>query len=178
MTMRKMTLNIGCGERVYSGYPHPFYRCTNYDFRPLPCVDIVGDVRHLPFRDGYFDYILASDIIEHFPIAETTSVMREWLRVLKKEGIIEFRLPNLLAICEDYVKRHQENRSDMQGGVPIAHYFSWLLYGGQDYVGNFHYVGFDRRFFEFICKDVGLEEQSWKKEGYNMVVKMKKVRDV
>jgi len=173
--MSKLTLNVGCGERVFDAYPHPFYKCINYDFRKLPCVDVVGDVRELPYPNECFDYILASDIIEHFPIAETSSVLGEWLRVLKTDSIIEFRLPNLLAICEDYVKRHQENRNDMDGGVPIAHYFSWLLYGGQEYIGNFHYVGFDRRLFKFVCESMGLQEESWQKDGYNMVVKMKKV---
>jgi hypothetical protein len=48
------------------------------------------------------------------------------------------------------------------------------LYGGQDYKGNFHYVGFDRRFFRYVCEGVGLKEVDWKKDGYNMVVKMKK----
>jgi len=172
--MNKITLNIGCGGRVYDGYPHPFYKCINYDLRPLPVVNIVGDVRELPFKNEYFDYILASDIIEHFPIAHTEEVLSEWLRVLKPQCLIEFRLPNLLAICEDYVKRHQENRSDTYDDVPIAHYFSWLLYGGQDYVGNFHYVGFDRRFFKHMCAKVNLIEHSWQKDGYNMIVKMRK----
>ena len=170
----KLTLNVGSGDRTFKFYPHRAYKCINLDERNLKGkTDVVSDVRKIPFPDNHFDYILASDIIEHFPIAETQDILKEWMRVLKPAGIIEFRLPNLEAIVEDYLGRRTETRKDMKG-VPIAHYFSWLLYGGQDYPGNFHYVGFDRRLFKYVCAQVGLKEVSWQREGYNMVVKMEK----
>jgi predicted SAM-dependent methyltransferase len=168
--MDKLTLNVGCGMRTFREYPKG-HKCINYDKRPLSNVDRTGDVRELPWQDNFFDYILASDIIEHFPIKETEDVLREWLRVLKPAGVIEFRLPNLEAICKDYVKRIGENRGT---GEPMAHYFSWLLYGGQDYPGNFHYVGFDRRLFKYMCEKVGMVEISWKAEGYNMITKYRR----
>ena len=168
--MDKLTLNVGCGERTFKEYP-PKHKCINFDERALPTVDKVGDVRALPFDDESFDYILASDIIEHFPIAETPSVLAEWRRVLKVGGIIELRLPNLHAITKDYLKRCGENRST---GEPMAHYFSWLLYGGQDYPGNFHYVGFDRRLLKYTCEKAGFVEIDWKKEGYNMIAKFRR----
>jgi predicted SAM-dependent methyltransferase len=168
----KLTLNVGCGERVYGFYPRE-YKCINYDERKIPgMVNVVGDATKLSFPDNCFDYILASDIIEHFPIAKTQEVLQEWVRVLKVGGTIEFRLPNIEHICSDYLKRKGEDR---QNGAPISQYFSWLLYGGQDYPGNFHYVGFDRRSIVYECKKVGLEEINWIKEGYNMVVKFRRV---
>jgi predicted SAM-dependent methyltransferase len=168
----KLTLNVGSGDRIYTFYPHRGYRCINLDFRALKGkTTIAADVRKLPFTDQTFDYILASDIIEHFPISETQDVLKEWIRVLKPGCIIEFRLPNMEAIVEDYVKRKNEKRKD---GSPIAGYFSWLLFGGQDYPGNFHYVGFDRKSFKYECTRSGLNEVHWSREGYNMVVKMEK----
>ena len=154
------TLNVGCGNRVFKEYPKGNY-CINLDIRSLPGVGIVADVRTLPFDNSTFDYILASDIIEHFPVSETVYVLKEWTRVLKLGGLIEFRLPNLKTICEDYVKKKE------------APYFSWLLYGGQDYPGNFHYVCFDRNWFNTTCSDVFLEELSYKEESYNMVMVFK-----
>ncbi|RLI62938.1 MAG: hypothetical protein DRO67_06580, partial [Candidatus Asgardarchaeum californiense] len=100
----KLTLNVGCGERVYMFYPHRGYKCINVDERDLASVDEVMDVRKLNFPDNYFDYILASDIIEHFPISETSKILEEWARVLKTNGIIEFRMPNLKVICSNYVQ--------------------------------------------------------------------------
>jgi hypothetical protein len=51
---------------------------------------------------------------------------------------------------------------------------SWLLYGGQEYEGNFHYVGFDRQFFKNTCAKVGLMEITYNEDGFNMIVRMRK----
>ena len=172
----KLTLNLGCGDRTYDTYPSPGYKCINYDDRAnLKRVDEIGDVKDLSrFPNEHFDYILASDIIEHFPIAETNRILTEWKRVLIVGGVIEFRLPNIEAIVEDYLRRKNENRKDTPG-VPICHYFSWLINGGQDYPGNFHHASYDRRLFKYVCEKNGLQEINWKKDGYNMVTKYRKV---
>jgi len=172
----KLCLNVGCGDRTYDFYPAEEYKCINFDARPdLKRVDEVGDVKDLSrFEDNTFDYILASDIIEHFKISEVNQILTEWRRVLKTGCVIEFRLPNFEAIVSDYLKRKDEDRKDMPG-VPICHYFSWLIGGGQDYDLNIHYTSYDRRFFKYVCKQNGFEEVDWKKDGYNMIVKMKKI---
>ena len=68
----KHTLNLGCGGRTYEEYPSG-YKCVNFDAREdLEGVDVVGDVGDLSaFENQTFNYILASDIIEHFPITKT-----------------------------------------------------------------------------------------------------------
>ncbi len=160
-----LTLNVGSGERTYKEYPTG-YKCINYDARDIPGhTDIVGDVKDLSnFEDSKFDYILASDIIEHFPISETSTILREWARVLKSEGVIEFRLPDLSAICKAYV----QNKHD-------AKLTSWLLYGGQDYPGNFHYVCFDRQFLNSIIIPLGFKEIEYNNAGNNFEIKFRKV---
>ena len=159
----KLTLNVGCGNRTFDEYPVG-YKCINYDERSgLSKVDVVGDVRKLDFPDNYFENILASDIIEHFKISETVSILKEWKRVLKVGGIIEFRMPNLRAICKKYID-----------GVHDAKMASWLLYGGQDYSGNFHYVGFDKASFGAECKAAGLVITSYSEVGFNMIVKCRR----
>ena len=160
----KKTLNIGAGGRTYKTYPSTNYQCINIDARELPNIDRVCDVEALPFENEEFDYILASDIIEHFPVSKTQTILKEWSRVLKKEGVLEFRLPNLSAICKQYFD-----------GGKNARNISWLLYGGQDYSGNFHYVGFDRVFFMEEYTKVGLTEVSYSEEGFNMIVKVRKI---
>lgn len=163
----KKTLNVGAGGRTYKTYPTNNFECVNFDERSLPNIDVVGDVTDLNmFEDEEFDYILASDIIEHFPVAKTKDVLREWIRVLRKGGMIEFRLPNLAAICKQYFD-----------GGRNAKNVSWLLYGGQDYPGNFHYVGFDRAFFKSICTEVDLEELTYQEEGFNMIVRYRRPDD-
>lgn len=160
-----LTLNIGCGERTYKEYP-PGYSCINYDMRAdLANVDVVGDVRNLSvFPDNHFNYVLASDIIEHFSISETSSILTEWKRVLRVGGIIEFRLPDLRSICSKYVR-----------GEYDAKLTSWLLYGGQDYAGNYHLVGFDRVWFSSILLENGLEPFEVKDSGNNFEIKARKL---
>lgn len=162
--MEKKSLNVGCGDRVFKEYPQG-HECINVDSRDLPGVDKVCDVRKLPFADEEFDFILASDIVEHFPVAWVNAVINEWVRVLKNNGLIEFRLPNLAAICQHYVNTKN------------AKHVSWMLYGGQEYAGNFHYTGYDREFFAQTCKKSHLYEESYKEEGTNMIVIMRKVKN-
>lgn len=171
----KLTLNVGCGDRTFDEYPAG-HKCINYDIRSdLQHVDVFGDARDLSiFEDEIFSYILASDIIEHFKILEVDSILKEWLRVLKPGGIVEFRLPNLEAIVTDYLNRKKENRNDMPG-VPISHHFNWLLGGGQDYEYNVHYTFYDRSLFKYVCEKNGLQEVTWKKDGYNMVTTYRKL---
>jgi len=158
----KLTLNVGCGERTFKEYPEG-YKCINYDERKLDGVDEVGDVRDLPFPDEHFDYILASDIIEHFPVSETEDLLKEWRRVLKRSGIIEIKTPNMLWFVEHYAKYRD------------AKFASFHIFGGQDYPGNFHYVMFDRIWLNNIINRCGFFEVGYEEEGSNFVMKIMKM---
>ena len=100
---------------------------------------------------------MASDILEHFPLKETIDILKEWCRILKTGCTIEFRVQNLAAICKQY------NGSN-------AKHTSWLLYGGQDYSGNFHYICFDRSTLVEYCALVGLSEVAYREEGTNFIL--------
>lgn len=162
----KITLNVGSGDRAYDFYPNDEYKCINFDTRSnLKKVDEVGDVRDLSrFPDEHFDYILASDILEHFPISKTNTLLQEWKRVLKTNCIIEFRLPDLEAICKKYV-----------AGTNSAKVTSWLLYGGQDYVGNYHFVAFDRRWLSEVLNQNGFKVEEIKDADNNFELKARKI---
>jgi len=163
--MEGITINVGCGERIYKEYP-PGHKCINVDIREnLKNVDIISDVTDLKvFKDDYCDYILASDILEHFPISRTRDILKEWKRILKRGGIIEFRAPNLAYICTFYLQTQNAKKT------------SWMLYGGQGYKENFHYVGFDRKWLASICKECGLQEIDYKEDGPNFIMKVRKLQ--
>ena len=157
--MRK-TLNIGCGEKTFKRYPDREYKCINVDSRSLKGVNQVAEADNLHmFKDNYFHYILASDIIEHFPAREVHKVLKEWSRVLKRNGIVEFRLPNLRVIAKAYIE-----------GVIEAKQASWLLYGGQDYSGNFHYAAYDLKSFSTLLGQNMFTVVKYKEVDFNMVV--------
>lgn len=164
MIIMLLTLNIGSGDRTYDYYPDNDHKCINIDFRlGLKKLDINANVKNLPFKDNMFNYVLASDIIEHFPITETNIILTEWTRILKSKCVIEFRLPNLKAICEQYTR-----------GVIDSKFASWLLFGGQKYKGNFHYVGFDRKWFIKVLEFHHLTEIFYREEGTNFIIQMRK----
>ena len=141
----KKTLNLGCGKRVYKQYPEGF-ACINLDKRSdLEGVDVVGSVDNLSmFKDKEFNYILASDIIEHFPITRTVTLLKEWARVLKNGGTLEIRTPNM-EWAAAYYNQHKD-----------AKFVSYHIFGGQDYEGNFHYVMFDPKWLSELCVEAGL----------------------
>ena len=158
----KLTLNLGCGERTFKEYPEG-YICINYDERPdLSEITTIGDVKRLPFTDKCFDYVLASDIIEHFPISFTERLLREWCRVLVPGGIIEFRTPNLKWCAQHYL---------LTGD---ASFVSYHIFGGQDYAGNFHFVIFDRKWLKELLTKHNLFEISYEENGSNFIMKARK----
>ncbi|WP_197016176.1 class I SAM-dependent methyltransferase [Actinomadura viridis] len=65
-----------------------------------------GDALELPFPDGHFDKIVASEVLEHIP--DDMRAMRELLRVLKPGGRLAVTVPSWLpericwALSEDY----------------------------------------------------------------------------
>jgi len=160
----KKTLNIGSGDRTYGEYPDG-HTCLNMDEREdLDSVDIIGDIRDLSrFKDEEFDYLLASDILEHFPLVQTLDILTRWQRVLKIGGILELRVPNFEAII-----RHYQTHKNMQ-------HASWMLMGGQDYTGNFHYVVFNEKWLKELCQEALFKFVSCKEDGPNLVMKVKKV---
>jgi ubiquinone/menaquinone biosynthesis C-methylase UbiE len=54
----------------------------------------------LPFSDGSFDIVYSANVLEH--TENPVSVLYESIRVLKKEGILHFEMPNYLSYFEGH----------------------------------------------------------------------------
>jgi predicted SAM-dependent methyltransferase len=141
-----MMLDVGCGESQKKGG-------IGLDFRKTSSVDIVGDARMLPFKDESFDHVYCSHLIEHFSHQEVRNVLVEWIRVLKREGVIELRCPDLRA------------RAFLFFLNP-----SWQnvrnIYGGQDYVGNQHKCGFSFGLLRNFLESCGVKNVKRIIHGY------------
>ncbi|GAA0417263.1 methyltransferase [Acrocarpospora corrugata] len=67
---------------------------------------VVGDALAMPFPDGHFDRVIASEVLEHIP--DDLAAMREIVRVLKPGGRLAVTVPSFLpervcwALSEDY----------------------------------------------------------------------------
>lgn len=82
-----LAVNVGCGDDRRVGY-------VNIDLR-ADVADLVGDVGHLPMRDGSVRELLAFDILEHVSAWRTPQLLGEWFRVLAPSGRLVLRVPNL-----------------------------------------------------------------------------------
>jgi SAM-dependent methyltransferase len=80
-----LRLNLGSGNRPLPGY-------VNVDSRQLPTVDVVADVRSLPFDDGSAVEVEASSLLEHF--RNPYEVLDEIHRVLAPAGVLRVRVPS------------------------------------------------------------------------------------
>lgn len=167
--MSEFSLNIASGGKPMKTLNH--YKCINVDIRDLSndekydqALFAQCDVRKLPFQNNFFEAILASDIIEHFPKDETMNLLIEWSRILKIGGYIMFRTPSLLWASETY-RRGKD-----------AKFVSYHIFGGQDYPGNFHYVIFDKGWLESLCNKVGLITTDYKEVHSNFELTMEKIK--
>lgn len=101
---RGRILEIGCGGGAMVGamnFYRPdleFYACDisevalSYAKKDFPKVKFsYGDVYKLPFKDNYFDAVVAFDLLEH--LENPKKALAQVKRVLKKEGIIHFAIP-------------------------------------------------------------------------------------
>lgn len=132
-----LLLHVGCGQRYLPGFKH-------IDIRPLPHLDVVSPVDHLPmFADGTVDLIYNCHVLEHFGRWDIPRVLKEWFRLLKPGGVLRTAVPDLAACFEVYAET---------GDITLIH---GLLYGRQDYPENTHHIGFDFAYLQRLLEGAG-----------------------
>ena len=76
-------LDVGCGYQPYRClFGNSRYLGLDLSLERRPTV--VGDARFLPFKDGAFDGIICSEVLEH--VFEKEKVLEEIRRVLRPKG--------------------------------------------------------------------------------------------
>ena len=104
-------------------------------------VDIVDDVSKLiHIEKESVDLIYACHILEHFKRKEYFNILERWTQLLKPGGKLRLSVPDLEKVAQLYINGEFELEK-MIG----------LIYGGQTYLYNFHYMGFD---FKSLRKDL------------------------
>jgi predicted SAM-dependent methyltransferase len=132
-----LIIEIGVGERrVYEN-------SVCVDIRRTSLTDVIADVRYLPFKDESFDKIFSSHVIEHFSHREVKTVLCEWLRILKNNGEIEIRCPDLRA--RSFLFALRPSLQDIEN-----------IYGKQDYTENYHKCGFSFNLLREMLTDCGI----------------------
>lgn len=142
-----LNLHLGCGTKHIEGY-------VNIDIRFLPKVDEVNNIKFLRnYKENTVDTIYACHVLEHFSRWDYENVLRRWYELLKPNGILRVAVPNFKSVCNYYSKTQ-----DLQTVMGI-------LYGGQDYDENYHYVAFDFVTLSNSLRKVGftkVKEYDWK----------------
>ncbi len=87
----KSLLVIGKGSGIVENTLatiYPQIKIFTVDIKPELLPNIVGDIRHLPFRDLSFDCLLCCQVLEHIPFRELKGVLKEFNRIVKNSVII------------------------------------------------------------------------------------------
>jgi predicted SAM-dependent methyltransferase len=96
--------------------------------------------------DESISEIYACHILEHVNRNNALTVLQEWGRVLEPNGEIRVAVPDFEAVVEEYCLDRDATR--LQG----------LLYGGQTYEYNFHYVAYDFQMLKKLLEDAGFKD--------------------
>ena len=90
----KRVLDLGCGAGAHTAmFRYYGADVAALDLSPvrarassgiLPGPAVCADMRHIPFRDGSFDFVYSNGVIHHAP--DERGTVREILRVLKPGG--------------------------------------------------------------------------------------------
>jgi predicted SAM-dependent methyltransferase len=148
--MKLKKLHLGCGTKHLEGY-------TNIDIRYLPGVDEINNIRFLRnYKNNTVDEIYACHVLEHFSRWEYKDVLKRWFEILKPGGQLRLAVPDFSSICSYYIKT-----GDLKSLIG-------LMYGGQDYDENYHYVTFDYDTLSNDLKEIGYSTTTeWDTEKYD-----------
>ncbi|HJU12040.1 MAG TPA: hypothetical protein VJ728_14245, partial [Candidatus Binataceae bacterium] len=114
-------VNLGCGHRPLEDY-------LNVDQRELPGVDIIADAGALPFEKGSLQEIFSAHVLEHFPQQHLRRLLPYWGSLLAPNGTFRAIVPDGETMLKGIA----------DGSYRFEH-FREVLFGSQEYEGDFHF---------------------------------------
>jgi len=157
----KTFLHVGCGPNDKSqikGFNNNSWKEIRFDIDKNVNPDIVGTLTDMSLvKTGSMDAIYSSHNIEHIYPHEVRIALKEFYRVLKDDGIVVIRCPDLQSVCEAVVKdKLLEPFYETPAGdkiSPIDILFGWRIpiAQGNEYMahkGGFTYSALNSSFFE------------------------------
>jgi SAM-dependent methyltransferase len=133
-----LRLNLGCGHIPLDGF-------INVDMRELPGVDVIAEAGDLPFEPGTVREIASAHLVEHFTQEELRRrLLPHWRRLLKPGGILRAVTPDGEAML-----------AGLAQGTYTFENFRDVLFGGQDYDGDFHMNLFTPETFRRMVEEAG-----------------------
>ena len=156
----KTFLHVGCGPQNKShinGFNNDNWKEIRFDIDKNVNPDIVGTLTDMRLvGTGSVDAIYSSHNIEHIYPHEVEVALREFYRVLKDDGMVVLRCPDLQSVCEAVIQDKLLEPLYESASGPITPMD--ILYGhivsvakGNDYMAHkcgFTYSVLDRAFHD------------------------------
>lgn len=128
--------------------------------------------------DSYYQHLVALDFLEHFPYRQTGTILSEMWRVMEVGGLIELQVPDFTECARaamgvrpffchtcGFVFTTEEGHQyhlEIEGCPKCKTTYHEItkaaihrLYGGQDFVGNWHYNAFTKDYLRVLMTNAG-----------------------
>jgi len=115
-------------------------------------VDFVGDCTDLSrFASGTVDTIYASHVLEHLSyMDELPQALKEFRRVLKKDGLLQVSVPDFEALCRLFL--------DPRLNAATRFHVMRVIFGGQMDPYDFHKAGLTEEFLTDFLTTAGFRD--------------------
>jgi predicted SAM-dependent methyltransferase len=153
-------LEIGPGPKPQAQDVWPEAELITIDANPEAKATYQIDARTAPEElYGQFDHILASHVLEHFPWHQTTTVLKEWGKMLAPGGDLNIVVPSLEWAARQILSEHPSPAT-------IPH-----LYAGVVNAWDVHLAGFTMRHLRVIMESSGYRVTLARSGPYTIMAK-------
>lgn len=114
-----------------------------------PDADVVAFGWALPYEDSSVDELRSIHALEHIEKRQIVPTLAEWRRVIKPDGRIDIRVPDLVWCVTNWLKYQDD-------GWSMA-----TIFGHQAHEGEFHKTGFTEALMLGYLKEAGLQLVSY-----------------
>lgn len=161
----KVCLNLGCGVEVKKGFINvdKFYTYEQLTSKQgifkQAKIDkgakyVQADILKLPFEDNSVDYIELMNVIEHLPMKQMVSHIKEIRRVMKPKAQLIILTNNMNGLAIDWLDMVNHPPFDLQQFINVAE----TIYGNQFAEGETHRCPFNQEFMNFVLTQSGFTE--------------------
>ena len=131
--LKGSVIDLGCGVMPYKDFLYTssidsyigidLHEPTSYQNIVKP--DLYWDGVNIPLKDSSCDYVIATEFLEHYH--ETSHILLEIKRVLKKNGVFFFTVPALWPIHEAPNDHHRFTPFALKQHFQKAGYSNWEI---------------------------------------------------
>ncbi|MCP4435904.1 MAG: hypothetical protein GY812_10490 [Actinomycetia bacterium] len=143
-----LRVNLGCGHLPLDGY-------VNADMRDLPGVDVIATATELPFGEGELVELFSAHLVEHFPQEQLQrEILPYWISLLGPDGVLRMVVPDAASMLAAF----------SEGDIPWEQ-LRRVLYGDQEYEGDFHFNMYSSETLAGLLAEAGLTDVEVEAEG-------------